>query len=133
VEKLGLVAALVAAAGCGNGVPDLSSLTYSPNAGIVGTMASISIGAKYNDSDNDISQWQVELLLPDMTTTETTGMLPLTNTGMGNMGDVNVSIMFTPMYEGYYYFWFWIIDLPGNPSNKLRGIIKVAPSVPPLM
>jgi hypothetical protein len=133
VKKLWLVAALMAAAGCGNGVPELSALTYSPNAGVVGSVASISIAAKYNDSDNDISQWEVELLWPDSTTTETTGMLPLTGTGMGNMGDVNVSIMFTPMQQGYYFFWFWIIDLPGNESNKLRGTIKVAPPSPPFM
>jgi hypothetical protein len=112
--------------GCSDDPPTIRNLIYSPNAALVGQEQTINGMVDYSDSDNDISQYVVQLVDPNNNLLVTSQPMPISNTGMGVTGQVPFTIMFTPGGTGLFRFIFWIIDLPGRPSNKLQGLIRVS-------
>jgi hypothetical protein len=119
-----VLAVLALVAGCDNGVPTIRNLKYSPNAANPGQMETISGTVDYTDSENDVSQGFTEIVDPDGNAT-TLGPDPIMNAGAGAIGMVNFSFPFTPPSPGFYFFYVWVVDLPGNSSNRLRGVIRV--------
>jgi hypothetical protein len=117
--------AVLLVAGCSDDPPEIRQLMYTPNAGLVGTMATINGTVAFTDSDGDISQSQLELFDPTGAGALTSPM-PIMNVNQGPIGSVDFSIMFTPDQDGNWHFDVWIIDLLGRPSNKLTGTIRVS-------
>jgi hypothetical protein len=123
--RLCVVVLALCAGGCGDDPPLISNLTYSPNAGFVGSATNINVGFDYSDEDNDISQSVVQIVDPSGMMT-TGPMTPIPNTFAGVTGQVSVSLQFTPTATGIWSFSVWIIDLKGRESNHLGGIVRIA-------
>ncbi len=126
LSRVGILLALLPlASGCADDPPSIRNLQYSPNAAIVGMPSTINGMVDYTDQDNDISQSQIELLTPENVST-VSSPTPIMNVGMGVVGMVNYTLMFTPDEPGNWHFNVWIIDLQGRASNKLNGLLRVS-------
>lgn len=123
MRALSLTALAVIA--CSDDPPSISMLLYSPNAGFAGEQTTINGMFNYADQDNDISQWQAELVDPNNNLLQRTPPTPIANTDAGVTGQVSFTLMLTPPVVGLYRFNVWCIDLMGRPSNKLGGLIRV--------
>jgi hypothetical protein len=124
-----LVAVAVAAAACGDSVPEIRNLKYSPNAALVGEDSTITGTVDYTDSGNDVSQTIFQLIDANGKVT-TSPPEPIMNAGAGVIGTVNFSIKFTPTIAGNWGFNIWLVDLRSFRSNILQGIIRVSLNQP---
>ncbi len=112
--------------GCGDQAPTIRMLEYTPNAGFINASTEIDGSFLFSDSNQDASQWVVELVGPDDMLVFRSPPTPGEDVSMGITGMATFSFTWTPSQTGIFRFAVWLVDLTARESNHLTGDIRIA-------